>query len=69
VYSVFLVEIMQTALTGTDLYHWFSGFGNVEHLSHHLFEFNVPIIDSVISLTVQLFFVYRIWIRTSSLFL
>lgn len=70
VYSVFLVETLQTALTGADLYYWFvSGFGNLDHLtSPNLSEFDVPIISSVISLAVQLFFVYRIWVfsgRTS----
>ncbi|KAH9053822.1 hypothetical protein EDB87DRAFT_1796504 [Lactarius vividus] len=64
VYSLFLVETTQTALTGADLYYWFaSGFGNMYHLtSPHLFEFDVPIVGSIVSLTVQLFFVYRIWI-------
>ncbi|KAI9435796.1 hypothetical protein H4582DRAFT_621979 [Lactarius indigo] len=64
VYSVFLVETVQTALTGTDLYYWFvSGFGDMGHLDRaHLFEFDVPVIGSIVSLTVQLFFVYRIWV-------
>ncbi|KAI9452298.1 hypothetical protein BJY52DRAFT_942904 [Lactarius psammicola] len=64
VYSVFLVETLQTALSGADLYYWFvSGFGNMDHLtSSYLSTIDVPIIGSIISLTVQLFFVYRIWI-------
>ncbi|KAH9064354.1 hypothetical protein EDB87DRAFT_1829310 [Lactarius vividus] len=63
VYSVFLVETVQTALTGSDLYYWFaSGFGDVVHLNAHLFEIDVPIIGSILSLAVQLFFVYRIWV-------
>ncbi|KAH9039085.1 hypothetical protein EDB85DRAFT_2141337 [Lactarius pseudohatsudake] len=34
VYSVFLVETVQTALTGADLYYWFvSGFGKMDHLA------------------------------------
>ncbi|KAF8266054.1 hypothetical protein EI94DRAFT_1734164 [Lactarius quietus] len=70
VYSVFLVETLQTAFTGVDLYYWFvSGFGNMDHLSSpYLSAFDVPIIGSIVSLTVQLFFVYRIWVlseRTS----
>ena len=70
VYSIFLVETVQTALSGVDLYYWFvSGFGNIDHLtSPYLSAFNAPIIGSVVSLTVQLFFVYRIWVlsgRTS----
>jgi len=70
VYSVFLVETAQTALTGVDLYYWFvSGFGNLDHISSpYLSAFAGPIIGSIVSLTVQLFFVYRIWVlsgRTS----
>ncbi|KAH9068067.1 hypothetical protein EDB83DRAFT_678257 [Lactarius deliciosus] len=63
VYSVFLVETVQTALTGADLYYWFgSGFGHLDHLTVHLSGFDVPIIGSVVSLTIQVFFVYRIWV-------
>ncbi|KAH9035703.1 hypothetical protein EDB84DRAFT_1561132 [Lactarius hengduanensis] len=63
VYSVFLVETVQTALTGADLYYWFgSGFGHLDHLTVHLSGFDVPIIGSIVSLTVQVFFVYRIWV-------
>ncbi|KAH9053820.1 hypothetical protein EDB87DRAFT_1689830 [Lactarius vividus] len=63
VYSVFLVETVQTTLTGVDLYYWFvSSFGNLDHLTVHLSGFDVPIIGSVVSLTVQVFFVYRIWV-------
>ncbi|KAF8486808.1 hypothetical protein DFH94DRAFT_700772 [Russula ochroleuca] len=33
VYGIFLLETLQTALTGADLYYWFaSGFGNMDHL-------------------------------------
>ena len=64
VYSVFLAETLQTALTGADLYYWFvSGFGKMNHLnSPYLSALDVPIIGSIISFTVQLFFVYRIWV-------
>ncbi|KAI9452297.1 hypothetical protein BJY52DRAFT_942706 [Lactarius psammicola] len=64
VYSVFLVETLQTALSGADMYYWFvSGFGNMDHLaSAYVSAFDVPIIGSIVSLTVQFFFVYRIWI-------
>jgi len=62
VYGVFLLEILQTALSGADLYYWFaSGFGNFEHLtSPYATVFDVPMIGSVVSLTVQFFFMYRI---------
>ncbi|KAH9071141.1 hypothetical protein EDB83DRAFT_2221234, partial [Lactarius deliciosus] len=75
VYSVFLIETLQTALTGADLYYWLvSGFGNVERLTFpHLSGFDVPIIEAIVSLVVQFFFAYRIWVlsgrRRSSWFL
>ena len=58
-YSVFLVETTQTVLTGMDLYYWFvSGFGNLDHInSPYLSAFNVPIIGSIVSLTVYVSFV------------
>ncbi|KAH9176074.1 hypothetical protein EDB89DRAFT_2065850 [Lactarius sanguifluus] len=64
VYSVFLVETLQTALTGADLYYWFvSGFGNMDHLATaYVSPFDVPIIGAIVALIVQIFFVYRIWV-------
>jgi hypothetical protein len=64
VYSVFLLETLQTALSGADLYYWFvSGYGNIDHLtSPYASSFDVPIMGSVVSLSVQFFFVYRIWV-------
>ncbi|KAI9435799.1 hypothetical protein H4582DRAFT_2079434 [Lactarius indigo] len=64
VYSLFVVETLQTALTGADLYYWFvSGFGNMDHLSSpYLSAIDVPIIGSIVALSVQIFFMYRIWI-------
>ncbi|KAI9435800.1 hypothetical protein H4582DRAFT_2079435 [Lactarius indigo] len=64
VYTLFLVETLQTALSGADLYYWFvSGFGNTNLLSSpYMAAFAIPIIGSIISLTVQLFSMYRIWV-------
>jgi hypothetical protein len=64
VYTVFLLETLQTVLTGVDLYHWFaSGFGRMDYLAHpNLSAFDGPIIGSVVSLIIQLFFAYRVWI-------
>ncbi|KAI9452256.1 hypothetical protein F5148DRAFT_515543 [Russula earlei] len=47
-----------------DLYYWFvSGFGNINHLvSPNLGFFDVPIVGTVVSLTVQFFFMYRIFV-------
>ena len=67
VYGTFLLETLQTALSGSDLYRWFvSGFGNIERLtSPHLSAFDVPIIASIVSLVVQFFFAYRIWVLSN----
>ncbi|KAI9452299.1 hypothetical protein BJY52DRAFT_1288310 [Lactarius psammicola] len=64
VYAVFLVETFQTALTGWDLYYWFvDGFGNLDHLtSPHASGFDVPMIGAVVSITIQFFLLYRIWV-------
>jgi len=67
VYGVFFLETLQTVLSGTDLYYWFaSGFGNFQHLSSpHAGPFDVPIIGSLVSLIVQFFFMYRIWVLSN----
>jgi len=64
VYGVFLLETLQTALDGADLYYWFaSGFGNIDHLtSPYATPFDVPMTETLVSLTVQLFFMYRIMV-------
>ncbi|KAH9171839.1 hypothetical protein EDB89DRAFT_1053203 [Lactarius sanguifluus] len=64
VYFVFLVETIQTALTGADIYYWFvAGFGNVERFGNsHFAPVDVPIIGAVISFIVQAYFCYRIWV-------
>jgi len=62
-YFVFLLETVQTALTGVDAYHWFmAGFGNFESLSKPWFaRIDISVMDGLISLIVQVFFCYRIW--------
>jgi hypothetical protein len=64
VYGVFLLETLQTALSGADLYYWFaSGFGDMNHLtSPYASAFDAPIMGAAVSLCVQFFFVYRIWV-------
>jgi hypothetical protein len=64
VYGVFFLETLQTALSGADLYYWFvSGYGNLRHLtSTHLTPVDVLILGSFVSLSVQFFFAYRIWV-------
>jgi len=62
-YFVFLLETVQTALTGTDIYYWFvEGFGNVEQLKHsHFAPIDIAINHSIISFVVQGYLCYRIW--------
>jgi hypothetical protein len=64
VYSIFLLETVQTALSGADLYYWFvSGFGNMNHLASPYFApWDTAIMGPVFSSCVQFFFVYRIWV-------
>ncbi|KAH9952921.1 hypothetical protein BGW80DRAFT_1193583, partial [Lactifluus volemus] len=64
VYGIFLIETLQTALSGADVYYWFvSGYGNLNHLaSPYAMSFDIPVIGAVVSLSVQFFFVYRIWV-------
>jgi hypothetical protein len=62
-YFAFLLETVQTALTGADVYYWFiAGFGNMERLEDsHFAAIDIPIIHSIISFVVQEYFCYRIW--------
>ncbi|KAI9449488.1 hypothetical protein BJY52DRAFT_1176330 [Lactarius psammicola] len=62
-YFVFVLETVQTALTGADIYYWFvDGFGDTARLAHsHFSPVDSPIMTAVISFTVQGYFCYRIW--------
>jgi len=62
-YFAFLLETVQTALTGADVYYWFiDGFGDVERLKDsHFAPIDIPIFHAIISLVVQEYFCYRIW--------
>ena len=61
-YSIFFLETVQTVLSGANLYYWFAAsFGNFHNLlSPFASSFDVPILGSVVAISVQLFFVYRI---------
>ncbi|KAH9019677.1 hypothetical protein EDB85DRAFT_1872985, partial [Lactarius pseudohatsudake] len=67
VYFVFLVETIQTALSGADMYYWFvAGFGNPERLGKsHFIAVDIPIVGTIISFIVQGYFCYRIWVLNS----
>ena len=62
VYSIFLLETEQTALDGADLYHSLvASFESFPYYGPYCFivhDLRIP--RTVISLSVQLFFVYRI---------
>ncbi|KAH9987443.1 hypothetical protein BJV74DRAFT_978757 [Russula compacta] len=62
-YFVFLLETIQTALTGVDVYICFVvGFGDMDRLRNHkLSPIDGPTMDAPISLIVQGFYCYRIW--------
>ena len=68
VYGIFLLETLQTALSGADIYYWFaSGFGNMLHLGNpYISPFDTPVLCSLIALLVQGFFCYRIWLFNKS---
>lgn len=66
-YGVFLVDTTQSALALADLYYWFaSGFGDIARLaSPHYSVWDGPFLGGLVALTVQFFFVYRIWVLSS----
>ena len=58
-------------MTGADVYYWFiGGFGDFERLhSSHLAPIDIPIMASIISLTVQMYFCFRVWTLTKNMWL
>ncbi|KAF7344214.1 hypothetical protein MVEN_01712000 [Mycena venus] len=63
VYGLALLDILQTIMVTADSFHWFVyGFGNPIQLDEpFLNSWDVPIIDSVISLIVQVYYCWRIY--------
>jgi hypothetical protein len=49
------------------MYYWFvSGFGNINHLASFIAaSFDVPLMESIVAFSVQLFYVYRIWVLSA----
>ena len=66
-YIVFALEVVQTVLSGADIYYWFgSGYGDVTRLaSPFASAFDVPVIESMVSATVQCFYAYRVWVLSN----
>ncbi|KAJ3929909.1 MAG: hypothetical protein NXY57DRAFT_1014645 [Lentinula lateritia] len=63
VYTIFLIETAQTALTGADMYYWFvTGYGNLSRFTKsYLSPIDIPLFAAIISLIVQVFFCHRIY--------
>ncbi|KAN0128016.1 hypothetical protein V8E53_014193 [Lactarius tabidus] len=63
-YFIFLLETVQTALTGADVYYWLIvGFGDLERLTqYHFGGIDTGFMTALISLIVQGYFSYRIWV-------
>ncbi|KAF9484539.1 hypothetical protein BDN70DRAFT_872318 [Pholiota conissans] len=64
VYSLFILDTLQSILLAKDGFATFaSGFGNKDQLnSVGLVWFSVPVLAAVVSLIVECFFAYRIWV-------
>jgi hypothetical protein len=67
VYTVFLLETVQTALTGADVYYWFAfGYGDLNRLATPFASaIDVPIMEPIVSAMVQFFYAYRVWILSN----
>ncbi|KAJ7678591.1 hypothetical protein B0H17DRAFT_1078197 [Mycena rosella] len=63
VYGVAILDLLQTAMVTADMLLWFVyGFGNMEQLDETFINsWDVPLLDSVISLVVQVFYCWRIY--------
>ncbi|TFK32638.1 hypothetical protein BDQ12DRAFT_692246 [Crucibulum laeve] len=66
---IYVLETVQVCLSAADIYFWFgTGYGNVLQLDKpHISPFDTPIMCAVVSLIVQLWFCYRIWILDNSM--
>ncbi|EGN94749.1 hypothetical protein SERLA73DRAFT_187806 [Serpula lacrymans var. lacrymans S7.3] len=64
VYGLYLTEWVQTILMTNDAFQWFVfGYGHPNTLDNYYTSwFNVPVLTGIISMVVQLFFSWRVWI-------
>ncbi|KZV95906.1 hypothetical protein EXIGLDRAFT_610004 [Exidia glandulosa HHB12029] len=64
VYSLAILEVLQTCLVTADAFHWFVfGYGNMSRLDDtFLNSWDVPLLDAVVALVAQLFYCWRILI-------
>ncbi|KAJ7181208.1 hypothetical protein C8R46DRAFT_1319995 [Mycena filopes] len=68
VYGLALLDVLQTVMVTADAFHWFVyGFGNMTQLDEtFLNSWDVPVLDAVISLVVQVFYCWRIHALTKA---
>ncbi|KIJ23439.1 hypothetical protein M422DRAFT_39612 [Sphaerobolus stellatus SS14] len=68
VYSLAVLDVLQTAMVTADAFHWFVfGFGNLSQLDNtFLNSWDVVLLDAVISLIVQSFYCWRIYLLRKS---
>jgi hypothetical protein len=68
VYSLFVLDCLQTGLVTADAFHWFVfGFGNMNTLDDtFLNSWDVPMLDAIISLIVQSFYSWRVYVLRKS---
>ncbi|KAJ7034463.1 hypothetical protein C8F04DRAFT_573848 [Mycena alexandri] len=68
VYGLALLDVLQTVMVTADAFHWFVyGFGNMSQLDEpFLNSWDVPVIDAVVSLVVQTFYCWRIYVLCKS---
>ncbi|PPR05663.1 LOW QUALITY PROTEIN: hypothetical protein CVT26_009236 [Gymnopilus dilepis] len=68
VYGVYLLEVVQTAMTADDLCFWFArGFGDMDNLDRvNLSPWDAPMMCSIIAWTVQCFYSFRIYMLRKS---
>ena len=67
-YGLAVLDVLQTILITADAFHWFvSGFGNMARLDDtYLNSWDVVLIDAFISLIVQTFYCWRIYLLRKS---
>ncbi|KAF8996709.1 hypothetical protein BDQ17DRAFT_1172193, partial [Cyathus striatus] len=68
VYIVFILETIQSAMIGRDVYVTFAkGFGNPDAINNiHLEWFTLPFLGSIVAGMVQILYAYRIHILSKS---
>jgi hypothetical protein len=68
---MFIAETVQTFMASSDAFVWFVyGWGNTENIQElNLNWFDIPILTSFVSMTVQCFFAWRVWVLSRSVYI